>query len=310
MNLNCPVTPTAVQSANQIFCPNLAGVRGQTVRRPLESMTTNHVKIHRAILEEHQQVTLVVNVMFVNGVPFLDSVSQGINLVTAEHTPSCTTTQLAASIRHIMDLCSDGGFQVGTVLMDNKFEKLRVLIPILIVNTTAAKEHMPEEARYTYLPDQRVWDRGILNTLPFKKMPQIILIELIYHVVLWLNAFPTNSRVSTMLSPRKIVYRHKLDFVKYCKAQFSTYCQAYNEPTPTNMMVTCSTLAIVLGPKGNLQNTYKVFNMLTGKKVIKWKLTAFPMQESIIKKVEKNWQVRSPAKYTQLCQQTWNSVQA
>jgi hypothetical protein len=47
----CPVTPTAVQNANQMFGPDLAGLRGQMVRRPLESMTTNHVKIPRAILE-------------------------------------------------------------------------------------------------------------------------------------------------------------------------------------------------------------------------------------------------------------------
>ncbi len=60
--------------------------------------------------------------------------------------------------------------------------------------------------------------RGILNTLLFKKIPQIMLIELIYHVVLWLNAFPTKSVVSMTLSPRKIVYRHKLDFAKHYKA--------------------------------------------------------------------------------------------
>jgi hypothetical protein len=72
---NCPVTPTAVQNTNQIFDPNLAGVRGQTVRRPPDSVTTNHVKIPRAILEQHPRVTLAVDVMFVNGVPFLASVS-------------------------------------------------------------------------------------------------------------------------------------------------------------------------------------------------------------------------------------------
>jgi hypothetical protein len=32
------------------------------------------------------------------------------------------------------------------------------------------------------------------------------------------------------------------------------------------MMVTCLTLAIILGPMGNLQCTYKFFNMITGKK--------------------------------------------
>ena len=38
-----------------------------------------------------------------------------------------------------MDLYSRGGFTVGTVLMDNEFEKLRNLVPVLAVNTTAAK---------------------------------------------------------------------------------------------------------------------------------------------------------------------------
>jgi hypothetical protein len=97
-------------------------------------------------------------------------------------------------------------------------------------------------------------------------MPQIMLIELIYHVVLWLNAFPTKSGVSTMLLPCKIAYRHKLDFAKHCKAQFGPYCKAHNEPTPTNMMVTCSTSAIFLSQMRNLQGTCKFFNMLTGEK--------------------------------------------
>jgi hypothetical protein len=170
------------------------------------------------------------------------------------------------------------------MLMDNKFEKLRVLIPIFFVKTTGAKEHVPEVERCIHLIKER--RRGILNTLLFKKMPQITLVKLIYHVVLWLNAFLTKSGVSKMLSPCKIIYRHKLDFVKHCKAQFGTYCKAQDEPTPTNMMVTCLTPEIDLGPTGNLQGTYKFFNTITGKKIKQWKLTAYPMPESIIKKVE------------------------
>ncbi len=163
MILNCPVTPTAMQNAKRIFGPNLAGVRGRTVRRPPESVTTNHIKIPRAILVQHEWVTLAADVMFVNGVPFLVSISRGINLVTAEHTPSRTAKQLAAGIRCIMDLYSRGRFQVGTVLMDKKFEKPRVLIPILVMNTTAAKEHVPEVERHIHLIKER--GKGILNTL-------------------------------------------------------------------------------------------------------------------------------------------------
>jgi hypothetical protein len=206
------------------------------VRRPPDSVTTNYVQIPRALLEQHQRVTLAVDIMFVNGVPFLVSMARGLNLVIAEHMPTRTAKQLAVGIIRVMDLYLCGGFQVGTVLMDNEFEKLWNLVPVLAVNTTAAKAHVPEIKRCIQLIKER--GRGILNTLPFKKLPQIMLVELIYHIVLWLNTFPTKSGVSETLSPHKIVMRHKLDFAKYCRVLFGSYCKTYDKPVPTNTMVT------------------------------------------------------------------------
>ena len=51
-------------------------------------------------------------------------------------------------------------------------------------------------------------------------------------------------------------------------------------------MVTCSTPAIVLGPTGNLQGTYKFLSLTTGKKVKRRAFTLYPMPDSVIKKVE------------------------
>jgi hypothetical protein len=50
--------------------------------------------------------------------------ARGLNLVTAKFTPSRTAKQLAAGITLMMDLYACRGFQVGTVRMDNEFEKL------------------------------------------------------------------------------------------------------------------------------------------------------------------------------------------
>ncbi len=281
---NCPVTKSAVINANQIFGPDLAGVRGQTVRRPPESVMTNYVQIPWAILEQHWVVTLTVDVMFVNGVSFLVSASRGISLITAEYTPSCTAKLLADGIKCIIDLYSWGGYQVGTVLMDNESKKLISLVPIIQINTTAAKEHVPEIERRICLIKER--GRGILNTLPFKKMPRLILIKLIYHVVLWLDAFPLKSGVSANLSPRELMIRHKLNFAKHCRAQFGSYCKVHEELVPTNSMITRTTPAIVLGPTGNLQGMYKFFNPETGKK-IKWhEFTLYLMPDSVIRRVE------------------------
>jgi hypothetical protein len=55
-----------------------------------------------------------------------------------------------------------------------------------------------------------------------ERMPRLVLIELINHMVLWLNAFLAKSGVSVILSPCKIVYRHKLDFAKHCRLQGCT----------------------------------------------------------------------------------------
>jgi hypothetical protein len=85
---NCPVTVSTVINANQNFGPDLAGVRGQMVRRPPESVMRNYLQIPRAILKQHRMVTLTVDVMFVNGVPFLVSATHEINLITAEYTPN------------------------------------------------------------------------------------------------------------------------------------------------------------------------------------------------------------------------------
>jgi hypothetical protein len=50
---NCPMTANAVTNAHQIFGPDLAGIRGRMVWRPLESVTTDYVQIPTAILEQH-----------------------------------------------------------------------------------------------------------------------------------------------------------------------------------------------------------------------------------------------------------------
>ncbi len=169
---------------------------------------------------------------------------------------------------------------VGTILMDNEFEKIRPLVPGININTTAAKEHVPEIQRRIRVIKERV--RALLNTLPFTRMPQLILIELIYHAVLWINAFPSKSSISETLSPREILLCHKLDFKRHCKAPFGSYCEAHDEPLPTNNMVLRSTPSIVLGPTGNLQGTYKIFSLTTGKKIKRRQLTRYPMLYSVI----------------------------
>ena len=84
--------------------------------------------------------------------------------------------------------------------------------------------------------------RCVYNTLPFKKMPSRMTIEMVYFSVFWLNSFPHQDSVSQQLSPRTIVTGLQLDYIKHCKLEFGTYTQVHEEHD--NSMSTRTTGAI------------------------------------------------------------------
>ena len=99
----------------------------------------------------------------------------------------------------VMQVYKRAGFNVHTILIDGEFEKIKDLMPQVVCNTTAAKEHVSEAERNIQTIKERT--RGIIGTLPFKYIPRRLKMEIIYFVVLWLNAFPVKSGILSVHSP-------------------------------------------------------------------------------------------------------------
>ncbi len=68
---NCPVTDQHVRLANDLFGPNLGSLKGKTVHRPSPHVEAGIDPVPPAILTRHRDVTLAVDIMFVNKIPFL-----------------------------------------------------------------------------------------------------------------------------------------------------------------------------------------------------------------------------------------------
>jgi len=155
-------------------------------------------------------VTLAADVFFVDGTAFLLTVSMQIKFITAEYVATRTAKNLSTHMKRVIQVYKRAGFNVCTILMDGEFEKIKDLMPQVVCNMTAAKEHVSEAERSIRTIKEQM--RGIIGTLPFQYLPRRLKMELVYFVVLWLNTFPAKTGISQVYSPRELLVQWKLDY--------------------------------------------------------------------------------------------------
>ena len=151
----------------------------------------------------HHFVMLTANIMFVNGITFLTTLSRKIKLQTVEHIQSQTAMLLSNTLTKVMRLYAQGGFVVNLIMMDGEFAKLESSFDLVEINTTAAREHVGEIKRSVCTIKER--GQSISTVLPYTTLPKQLVIHLIYYVVMFLNAMPAKTGISDTISPREIV---------------------------------------------------------------------------------------------------------
>jgi hypothetical protein len=107
--------------------------------------------------------------------------------------------------------------------MDMKFEPLVDEMEEVLINTTAAKEHVRNMERKI----RELKKKGCctLNELSFKHcMPCQAIIHLVYFVVLWINGFPSANDVLDVYVPKEMITGMKLDFQKHCRVRSLGTC--------------------------------------------------------------------------------------
>jgi hypothetical protein len=190
---NCPVTVHDINNANSIFGPDLTNLIGKTTRTKPECVRVEIVQIPQDFVQLHKYVTLVADVMFVNGLPFLVNSSRGSSLVSIKYLPSRTAKHLVLTLQRVFRIYGTAGFVIQVAKMDMEFEKLGDMLLNVTLDTTAAREHVGEIKRKIKVIKER--GRGTINMLPCETMPKITVIELMHFCVMWMNSFPVRSGV-------------------------------------------------------------------------------------------------------------------
>jgi hypothetical protein len=181
---NCPVTTDDLDCAKIIFGPSVDRLKGTSVRTKPIRAEPNYVTIPKEIIDLNPYVTLVADVMFVCGLPFLISMSRRTCFLTLQYLPSRSAGEITSGFQNIINLYNRAGFIPQCAIMDNEFEPLKKskLAKLLEINTTAKNEHMGEIERKIRHVKNR--SRSTKVSLPYKALPKCVIKSMLSNVLM------------------------------------------------------------------------------------------------------------------------------
>ena len=280
---NCPVTRRDAINAHLIFGPDIGSLKGKTVRESSAPVTPVLNDLPAETMLQYRDVTLTMDVFFVNKNMFLVTRSRHIQFTTVENIPNRDPTTLVKCIANVQKIYELRGFTIRHIIADGEFEHIRGPISGLhmALNTTSNDEHVPDIERHIRTIKERV--RATYNMLPFKKLPDRLVIEMVYASNFWLNCFPPENGISDTLSPRAIVTGSSITFHDHCQLEFGTYAQVHEDHD--NTMATRTVGAIALRPTGNAQGGYLFYSLDTGRVLTRNHWTELPMPTDVVTRI-------------------------
>jgi hypothetical protein len=185
---NNPITKQDIAMALEMLGKSRYSVQGKTVRHQPDAIDTESVSVPTKILNYYTSVTLSVDVMHVNKVPLLVSISEHIHYGTVKALDLMKVPVLEQEIERIIKLYAVRGFHVKFILFDIQFKSIKDRNMLSVtVNVVGRGEHVPAIERFVMVIKERC--RCYYAMLAFNVLPRMMVIHLLTTVMFYINAF-------------------------------------------------------------------------------------------------------------------------
>jgi hypothetical protein len=177
------------------------------------------------------------------------------------------------------------GFHIVEIAGDGEFAWIADQVASLptnpVLDLAAASQHVGLiECNISFLKEKT---RSIRHSLPFERIPAVMLVRMVLHSVQFMNSFPQKGGLKHY-HPSAIITGAQLH-MSQLRLKFGSYCQVAEDVTPRNSLAACMRRAISMGPSGNLSGGQRFLALDTGKMIVwnRWK--ELPMPLAVIDRV-------------------------
>jgi hypothetical protein len=265
-----PVTAKDVDVAHQIWGETIAALKGKTARKKAVHVARDFVKIPKELLKLHLESFLAADVFFVNKIPFFLTLSRKTCFTAVSHLANRKVETIFKAFEETRKFYLHRGFKITTVHADGEFAPPKALTQAMPggprVNLASSSDDVPEIERRIRVAKERC--RSARHSLPFNKIPKLMVIYVVFLSLKPLDHFPAKGGVLDTVSPKTIMTGKTPHCKKHLSLQLGQHCQVYKEDTPRNSPLPCTKGAICLGPSSNLQGGRRFVSLHSMKKIV------------------------------------------
>ena len=143
---NLSILKEDVGMAEDIYGHSIPQLKGKIVRRKIQHVEPVKIpSVHKTILDGYKDLTIVCDLMYINGVYFLNTISRHIIFSTGSMIRNRKIKSIVDGIMQVHNLYLQRGFNITCMRADSKFKPLCTEMTALGINLNCAskKEYVP-----------------------------------------------------------------------------------------------------------------------------------------------------------------------
>ena len=248
-------------------------------------MAQSIVKVPKELIKLHKDVELAIDCFFVNKHVFFTTYSTKICFTTITHLTNRSKEAIWDALQAIYKMYLLRGFRIVVISGDQEFAAISELVaglPTLPrLDWAAALQHCGLIERNIRFLKEKI--RSLCHSLPFERVPGIMIVRMVLHIVKFVNGFPRKGGMKHY-SPGEIMTGRRLH-ADDLRLKFGTYCQVAENVEPRNSLAPRTRAAIALGNSGNLSGGQVFLALDTGHTITRHQWVVLPMPPAVIARV-------------------------